>query len=72
VYRVKSSSSVSSENVKRKNPIPERMEYASITFCCVHYGEPKMKGRGVRKKQRWGIAALWRFMHSICACNFYY
>jgi len=52
VFRVKSSTSIEVENRKRKNPIPQQYKYANVHFCCVHFGDKKMSGKGIRAKQR--------------------
>ncbi|XP_076044544.1 uncharacterized protein LOC143027225 [Oratosquilla oratoria] len=54
VFRIKSSCSIDYVNTKRKKHyIPERFKYLSLTYCCVHYGQPKISGRGIRSKQRY-------------------
>lgn len=54
VFRVKSSCSVVYENSRRKkHVIPERYKFVSIKYCCVHYGQPKISGIGIRSKQRY-------------------
>ena len=59
VSRVKSSSSAEFENKRRQHPIPKELKYGSVTYVCVHYGSPKKKGLGLRKKQR----------YLACGCN---
>lgn len=53
VYRVKTSCSIEADNQHRTNPRPLALKYASVTFVCVHYGEPRKNGQGIRKKQRY-------------------
>ncbi|XP_042867682.1 uncharacterized protein LOC122250366 [Penaeus japonicus] len=54
VFRVKSSCSVAYENSRRKKHfIPTRFKFVSIKYCCVHYGQPKVTGQGIRTKQRY-------------------
>ncbi|XP_063597020.1 uncharacterized protein LOC134773581 [Penaeus indicus] len=54
VFRVKSSCSVAYENSRRKKHfIPARFKFVSIKYCCVHYGQPKVTGQGIRTKQRY-------------------
>ncbi|XP_076060815.1 uncharacterized protein LOC143036850 [Oratosquilla oratoria] len=67
VFRTKSSSLVAQENKRRKTPIPDAIKYGSITYCCVHYGQPKCRGQGVRPKQRYlpcGCEVLIRLSYS--------
>lgn len=53
VYRVKTSHNIEKDNQHRITPRPLELKYASVTFVCVHYGEPRTHGLGVRKKQRY-------------------
>nr|XP_045601218.1 uncharacterized protein LOC123759979 [Procambarus clarkii] len=54
VFRIKSSSSVAYENSRRKKHfIPDRFKFVSVRYCCVHYGQPKIAGQGIRVKQRY-------------------
>ncbi|XP_066969260.1 uncharacterized protein [Macrobrachium rosenbergii] len=53
VFRVKSSSSVISENKRRQHQIPSELKYGSVSFVCVHYGNPSRKGLGIRQRQRY-------------------
>ena len=51
VFRVKSSSSVQTENKRIRQKYPECLKYASVTYVCVHYGQARLLGRNVRVKQ---------------------
>ncbi|XP_066963383.1 uncharacterized protein [Macrobrachium rosenbergii] len=54
VFRIKSSCSIAYENSRRKQHfIPPRFKFVSIKYCCVHYGQPKVSGQGIRTKQRY-------------------
>ncbi|KAG7159520.1 uncharacterized protein LOC121877326 [Homarus americanus] len=54
VFRIKSSCSVVYENSRRKKHfIPARFKFVSVKYCCVHYGQPKIAGQGIRTKQRY-------------------
>ncbi|XP_071540612.1 uncharacterized protein [Panulirus ornatus] len=54
VFRIKSSCSVTYENSRRKKHfIPARFKFVSVKYCCVHYGQPKIAGQGIRTKQRY-------------------
>lgn len=53
IHRVKSSCSVESDNKHRTTPRPLAFKYASVTFVCVHYGEPRKTGQGIRKQQKY-------------------
>lgn len=54
VFRIQKSCSVEYENSRRKKYlIPEGFKFASIKYCCVHYGQPKITGVGVRSKKQY-------------------
>ncbi|XP_053639354.2 uncharacterized protein [Cherax quadricarinatus] len=54
VFRIKSSCSVAYENSRRKKHfIPAHFKFVSVRYCCVHYGQPKIAGQGIRMKQRY-------------------
>ncbi|KAK4321909.1 hypothetical protein Pmani_007317 [Petrolisthes manimaculis] len=54
VFRIKSSCSVAYENSRRKRHfVPARFKFVSVRYCCVHYGQPKIAGQGIRSKQRY-------------------
>lgn len=53
VFRIKSSCSIAYENSRRKKHfIPSRFKFVTVRYCCVHYGQPKVAGQGIRTKQR--------------------
>ena len=53
VYRVKTSCSVETENKSREVHLPSELRYSSVTYVCVHYGEPRKNGTSQRIKQRY-------------------
>ncbi|XP_050733096.1 uncharacterized protein LOC127006801 isoform X1 [Eriocheir sinensis] len=54
VFRIKSSCSIAYENSRRKKHlIPSRFKFVTVQYCCVHYGQPKVAGQGIRTKQRY-------------------
>nr|XP_053646509.1 uncharacterized protein LOC128698332 isoform X2 [Cherax quadricarinatus] len=61
ILRVKNSSSVAKDNKRRKTAVPDRMQYSSITYCCIHFGQPKIRSKGLRPKQR----------YLPCGCQFF-
>ncbi|KAK8722991.1 hypothetical protein OTU49_011986, partial [Cherax quadricarinatus] len=61
ILRVKNSSSVAKDNKRRKTTVPDRMQYSSITYCCIHFGQPKIRSKGLRPKQR----------YLPCGCQFF-
>ncbi|XP_045594894.2 uncharacterized protein [Procambarus clarkii] len=60
VLRIKNSSSVEYENKRKNIQIPVCIKYFTVTYSCVHYGNYRSKGKGVRPNR--GYLA--------CGCEF--
>ncbi|RUS69423.1 hypothetical protein EGW08_022814, partial [Elysia chlorotica] len=52
MFRTKSSETVAKANLKSKNQIPAHFVYSRIDYVCTHYGEPRVRGNGVKSRTK--------------------